>query len=135
MMNQIFGTLAGVGWGAAIILYILLSNSEASNNALRDKNSSLEARNAELFLLNQTNSETLKELGNKQKAADQSAELLRAEKEKLYKRYINSILEIRNANDNGPIPGVLQRTIDGVRERSLTSPSGSGEGSKTSNSR
>ena len=130
MLTNILTALTGVGWGAAILLYILLSSSEASNNALRDKNSSLEARNAELFLLNQTNSATLKELETKQKKADESADLLRIEKEKLYKRYINSILEIRNANDNGPIPGVLQRTIDGVRERSLTSPSSAGQGSK-----
>lgn len=129
MLTNILTALTGVGWGAAVILYLLLNTSEASNNALRDKNASLEARNAELFLVNQTNSATLKELETKQKGAEESAELLRIEKEKLYKRYINSILEIRNANDNGPIPGVLQRTIDGVRERSLTTPSGAGKGS------
>jgi hypothetical protein len=35
-------------------------------------------------------------------------------------QFRKKLLEITNAKDNGPIPGVLQRTLDGVRDRSAS---------------
>lgn len=38
--------------------------------------------------------------------------------------YRKRLWEVLNAKDNGPIPGVVQRTLDGVRERAASYQSG-----------
>jgi len=67
--------------------------------------------------INEQNTEEFKKLSAArdlaQQAANENSEKIRQSLSVLNRR----VMEISNAKDNGPIPGVLQRTLDGVRSR------------------
>jgi predicted Holliday junction resolvase-like endonuclease len=119
-MNQyLIYTIVGLLIVVAIMGYVIRLSSgkiDRLNTEIGSLNESL----AVCQRINEQNTEEFKKLSAArdvaQKAANENSEKIRQSISVLNKH----VMEISNAKDNGPIPGVLQRTIDGVRSRQGT---------------
>ena len=94
------------------------------NGRIDKKNIEIGQVRSELSTAQQINKDNVAEF-KKIKLAQEEVQAI-AEKSQAeanaYRKILNqSILEIANAKDNGPIPGVLQRTLDRVRARNAGS--------------
>lgn len=67
--------------------------------------------------INEQNTEEFKKLSEAKSLAQQEANANSERIRQSIAALNRHVMEISNAKDNGPIPGVLQRTLDGVRSR------------------
>ena len=116
-MNSYLVAVIGMLILIVIVMSWVMRSQAAHMNKLNEQIGTLNASLATCQRINSENTAEITKLGTAIKAAEGEAKIAQEKVKTITANFNKRVLEITNAKDNGAIPGVLQRTIDGLRSR------------------